>query len=139
VVSTKEPDIDVGRRDALKAVAAGTMAVGAGLFSSTAAVSAAASPRAEATKSATGPYNFLFVLTDQERYFRQSELPTNYLLRGRQLFQHHEHPGDLRDRSTAFRLCHQCRLKQRVGLCRRCHERRPTAVPGSPYAAGTQP
>jgi len=33
-------------------------------------------------QTASGPYNILFILTDQERYFQPNELPGDYLLPG---------------------------------------------------------
>jgi arylsulfatase len=38
------------------------------------------SPRASAGASSAGGYNILFILTDQERYFRPGELPAGYRL-----------------------------------------------------------
>jgi arylsulfatase A-like enzyme len=77
-----ETEIDAGRRDALKVMGAGALAasVGTSLFGS-AASQAATSPSATAPgKNAGGPYNILFILTDQERYFRPGELPKDYRL-----------------------------------------------------------
>jgi len=72
-------DIDSGRRDLLKAFGAGALA--AGLATSSAATKAlAASAGPAAQHSAPGPYNILFILTDQERYFRPGELPRDYEL-----------------------------------------------------------
>ena len=72
-----QTEIDAGRRDALKTMGAGALAasVGASLFGS-AATQAATSPSGTARgKTAGGPYNILFILNDQERYFRPGELP----------------------------------------------------------------
>jgi arylsulfatase len=66
------------RRTTLKATGAGTMALGTSRLGSGAAVSGAAAPRTGAAKPANGPYNLLFILTDQERYFRPGELPPDY-------------------------------------------------------------
>jgi arylsulfatase len=52
MASAKQPETDLQRRDALQALGAGT----------------------------GGPYNILFILTDQERYFRPGELPEDYRL-----------------------------------------------------------
>lgn len=41
---------------------------------------AAAPSGVEATRTAGGPYNILFILTDQERHFRPGELPEDYRL-----------------------------------------------------------
>jgi arylsulfatase len=77
-----QTEIDAGRRDALKAMGVGALAasVGTSLFGS-AASEAATNPSATApAKTAGGPYNILFILTDQERYFRPGELPKDYRL-----------------------------------------------------------
>jgi arylsulfatase A-like enzyme len=42
--------------------------------------SPASSPRTAARQNAKTPYNFLFILSDQERYFRPGELPREYAL-----------------------------------------------------------
>src|SRR5262245_21768161 len=77
----KHDPVDLGRRDLLKAVgigaAAATFGAGTTIADSTAA------PRA-AAKAPQGPYNILFILTDQERYFRAGELPGGYRLPGRE-------------------------------------------------------
>jgi arylsulfatase len=67
--------VDVHRRDTLKTLAAGAAAasIGPGLLSAGAASAAAARP-------AGPPYNILFILTDQERYFRPGELPRDFRL-----------------------------------------------------------
>jgi arylsulfatase A-like enzyme len=69
------------RRDFLRL--AGIGAIAAGLGSSHAAQSQAPSANAAAQSAgvaAGGPYNILFILTDQERYFRPGELPAGYAL-----------------------------------------------------------
>jgi arylsulfatase len=71
-------DVDAGRRDMLKTIGVGTMALGTSVLGSGAVVSAPAAPRAEGATHMSGPYNFLFILTDQERYFRPGELPGEY-------------------------------------------------------------
>lgn len=78
----KEFEIDSGRRAALKTIAAGalTASSGAGLFGSGTAGAAAAAASPGATQAAGGPYNMLFILTDQERFFRPGELPNGYRL-----------------------------------------------------------
>ena len=74
-------EIDLGRRDALKTMGAGalTASLGTSLFASEAAL-AAAGPASANAKPARGSYNILFILTDQERHFRQGELPKDYRL-----------------------------------------------------------
>ncbi|MEJ8812884.1 sulfatase-like hydrolase/transferase [Variovorax ureilyticus] len=72
---------EISRRNLLKSVGLGAAAsslLGAG------AADAAASPtRAPTAASApSGPYNILFILTDQERHFRPGELPRGYRLPG---------------------------------------------------------
>jgi arylsulfatase len=76
----KEFEIDTRRRDALKTigVAAAGASVGTSLFGTRSASGAAGGSRPEAAKPAGGPYNILFILTDQERYFRPGELPKDY-------------------------------------------------------------
>ena len=78
----KHPGVDLARRDLLKTIGAGaaTATFGAGV---NIADATAAAPRA-AGKGPQGPYNILFILTDQERYFRQGELPRDYRLPGRE-------------------------------------------------------
>jgi len=67
------------RREFLKTAGAGVLvtALGGRLLSNPAS---AATPSAdpEPRKAADGPYNILFILTDQERYFRPGELPRDY-------------------------------------------------------------
>ena len=59
--------MSASRRDFLRIAGAGALAYGIG-------IDARAAPAAE------GPYNILFVLTDQERFFRPGELPEGYRL-----------------------------------------------------------
>jgi arylsulfatase len=82
MASAKQPESVAGRRDALKAIGAGAVAAsfGADLFGSTAASAATTSSPGAAAKAASGAYNILFLLTDQERYFRPGELPRDYRL-----------------------------------------------------------
>src|SRR5512134_1657159 len=70
----REDEIDTRRRELLKSVGAG--AVTAALGSDVAA--RAATPASG--KAPPGPYNILFILTDQERFFRPGELPSDYRL-----------------------------------------------------------
>jgi len=74
----RQDDVDTGRRDALKTIGAGAVAAtfGTAPFSAPAAASATAAK----APAADGPYNILFILTDQERYFRPGELPADYRL-----------------------------------------------------------
>jgi len=57
------------RRDFLRVAGLGAVALGLG-----------PSAVREAQAAAAGPYNILFILTDQERYFRPGELPADYSL-----------------------------------------------------------
>ena len=71
------------RRDFLRIAGLGAMTLGLGVSkagrSETSASSDSAQPASGGTRS-TGPYNILFILTDQERYFRPGELPAAYSL-----------------------------------------------------------
>ena len=69
--------VDEGRRDALKAMGAAAAAAALGGGGSAAH---AQSPPGKAGGALAGPYNILFILTDQERYFRPGELPPGYRL-----------------------------------------------------------
>ena len=77
-------DFSLSRRDALKALGAGAAAVVAGghLAASAEASETGAKPGARplASPPTGGPYNILFILTDQERMFRPGELPADYRL-----------------------------------------------------------
>lgn len=78
---TEQGPTDITRREVLKTLAAGAMAATFGSKLSGTMVSAAEkSGRTEGGKSAGGPYNILFILTDQERYFRSGELPKDFRL-----------------------------------------------------------
>ncbi len=84
MTNQRNSDVDVGRRNALKTFAAGVAAAGdlASLVNP-AVASAATGPSARggaAANPAGGPWNILFILTDQERYFRPGELPPGYRL-----------------------------------------------------------
>jgi arylsulfatase len=64
----------ISRRDLLRLSAFGFMAVGLGLGTQSPS-------RADTSaRSPSGPYNILFLLTDQERFFRPGELPNDYAL-----------------------------------------------------------
>ncbi|HEX9183830.1 MAG TPA: sulfatase-like hydrolase/transferase [Burkholderiales bacterium] len=69
----------VSRRDFLRIAGAGAMAlgIGAGIREAAAATDAKQGGR---PPRAAGPYNILFLLTDQERFFRPGELPEGYSL-----------------------------------------------------------
>jgi arylsulfatase A-like enzyme len=82
MAGAKQSDVDTGRRDALKTIAAGAVAatIGTRAFGGGTAWAAAGPRRPEPGRPASGPYNILFILTDQERYFRPGELPKDYRL-----------------------------------------------------------
>jgi len=82
MASATQSGVDAERRDVLKTIAAGTVAAafGPSVFGSGKASAAGGPPRAEPGKPASGPYNILFILTDQERHFRPGELPAEYRL-----------------------------------------------------------
>jgi len=92
--STNEQAPNAGRRAMLKTLVAGAVAsgmTGLGLAAATNQGTALSSAKAPG-----GPYNILFILTDQERYFRPGELPPDYalpaherLLRRGTLFENH--------------------------------------------------
>jgi arylsulfatase len=73
---------DLSRRDFLRVAALGAVAVGVGMT----AGEAAAKPKLPSDRASRGgsgpptPYNILFILTDQERFFRPGELPAGYEL-----------------------------------------------------------
>ena len=82
-MAAKESGIDAGRREALKTMGAGAMAAAIGGPTLAGAASATAMPpQSEQRRATGGPYNILFILTDQERYFRPGELPKDYRLPG---------------------------------------------------------
>lgn len=71
--------LPVTRRDfmsGLATAAAASLVPG----SSEASAKAAAGSSGALKAAGSGPYNFLFILTDQERYFRPGELPRDYQL-----------------------------------------------------------
>jgi arylsulfatase len=73
--------LDAKRRNLLKTVGAGAVAtaLGGNLFGN-AAIGVTQSAGPEQRAAAGGPYNMLFILTDQERYFHPGELPRDYRL-----------------------------------------------------------
>ena len=78
--NTKHPAIDVARRDAVKAIGAGAVAASIATNPFLAASAAAGSSSSVTANGSSGPYNILFILTDQERCFRPGELPAGYRL-----------------------------------------------------------
>ncbi len=75
----------VTRRDFLRSAGAVALGLGAG---GTAAANAGAIAGTDVPSGATapvrGPYNILFILTDQERFFRPGELPAGFQLPARE-------------------------------------------------------
>lgn len=67
------------RRDFLRLAGAGAAALGLGAALEDAKAAAAAGKPTPASAPA-GPYNILFILTDQERFFRPGELPVGFHL-----------------------------------------------------------
>lgn len=87
MTSDRPADVSLGRRDFLRAAGTGAVALGAMGLGGTgqASVPAAApggGPRAAGGPS--GPYNIVFILTDQERFFRPGELPAGFSLPARE-------------------------------------------------------
>jgi arylsulfatase A-like enzyme len=71
------------RREFLRLAGVGVTTLGLGTFDGLSNVASAADDTSQSTQSAspnTGPYNILFILTDQERFFRPGELPIGYSL-----------------------------------------------------------
>jgi len=71
------------RREFLRLAGVGVTTLGLGTFDRLSNVASAADDTSQSTQSAspnTGPYNILFILTDQERFFRPGELPIGYSL-----------------------------------------------------------
>ena len=79
----QQADGALTRRDFLKTAGAGAVALGLGLHASAAGAASAASmpsPPSPPGSRGAGPYNILFILTDQERFFRPGELPAGFSL-----------------------------------------------------------
>src|SRR5690349_20143091 len=78
----KSSEIDNGRRNALKVIGTGAAALSLGgeWIADAAAATTGAAPAPAAQRVASGPYNILFILTDQERHFRPGELPKDLRL-----------------------------------------------------------
>lgn len=78
-----EFNFSVSRRDFMRLAGAGAAVLGVGAFDGVSHVATATSgDRQPAYGGAhkAGPYNILFILTDQERFFRPGELPEDYHL-----------------------------------------------------------
>jgi len=73
----------VSRREFLRLAGAGVAAIGLGSADGAAhaaTAATAAGPSSPGGVQNKGPYNILFILTDQERFFRPGELPIGYRL-----------------------------------------------------------
>ena len=72
----------MSRREFLKSTGLTTLALRTGALAGISTMATATESGAKAAGSAGGgPYNILFILTDQERYFDPSELPPGMLCR----------------------------------------------------------
>ena len=86
----KTPELSDSRRDFLKASGMSAIALGTGaaLGLPGNALAGGSSPQASASgyvpgqRAGGGPYNILFILVDQERWFRPGELPVGFPLPG---------------------------------------------------------
>jgi arylsulfatase len=86
-------DSAISRRSFLAAAGVGAAALGLGAGNAIAGQAARPGPTGSAAPMPPGGYNILFLLTDQERFFRPGELPAGYRLPA------HER---LLERGTAF-------------------------------------
>ena len=87
-MTDQKQDASVSRRDFLKASGLGAVAVGAGAAglgigtAHAAETSTAPGGFVPGANPGKGPYNILFILVDQERWFRPGELPVGFSLPG---------------------------------------------------------
>ena len=79
-MKNKQAFCNVTRREVLKTLVVGAAATFGGSLSNRTASAAEAVRQDQGSKNAAGPYNILFILTDQERYFRPGELPKDFHL-----------------------------------------------------------
>ncbi|MBS0580667.1 MAG: sulfatase-like hydrolase/transferase [Proteobacteria bacterium] len=82
-----QSEVDQSRRNAMKVLGAGALvaAGGIGLVGKSSEAHAAATGGTPSPAAPhAGPYNILFILTDQERFFRPGELPADYRLPARE-------------------------------------------------------
>ena len=72
----------ISRRDFSRLAGTGVAALGLGAMdvASNPAMAAQGAQSSNPGQSSTGPFNILFILTDQERFFRPGELPVGYHL-----------------------------------------------------------
>ena len=79
----------ISRREFLELGGVASLALGTNALAGTPTMATAAQSDAKAAGPAgSEPYNILFILTDQERYFDPSALPPGYTLPGRERLQH---------------------------------------------------
>ncbi len=80
---------NISRREFLESTGLASVALGTGVLSGALPTTGAAAQSVTSQVGAAkgGPYNILFILTDQERYFDPSTLPPDYLLPGRERLQ----------------------------------------------------
>ncbi|MDJ0869428.1 MAG: sulfatase-like hydrolase/transferase, partial [Myxococcota bacterium] len=74
----------VTRRELLQSAGAATLALGTGTLGAAPGAAAPARPDGSDRGGSRGPYNVLFILTDQERHFRADEIPPGFSLPGRE-------------------------------------------------------
>jgi arylsulfatase A-like enzyme len=79
-----DKNASLSRREFLEGTGLTTLALSTGAFAGVASLAASDTEAKLAVGSAGKPYNILFVLTDQERYFDPESLPTGYSLPGRE-------------------------------------------------------
>src|SRR5215470_2913785 len=79
-MKNKQAFCNVTRREVLKTLVVGAAATFGGSLSNRTASAAEAVRQDQGSKNVAGPYNILFILTDQERYFRPGELPKEFHL-----------------------------------------------------------
>ena len=78
----------MSRREFLESTGLTTLALGTSTFAGMSTIATAAEGAANVAGAAGGePYNILFILTDQERYFDPTTLPGDYSLPGRERLQ----------------------------------------------------
>jgi arylsulfatase A-like enzyme len=77
---TRATPIDPARRELLKSVGAGAAATVLAAGAPGEAVATQSSSPGSVAGAASAHFNILFILTDQERYFRPGELPADYRL-----------------------------------------------------------
>lgn len=84
----EESGYSLSRRDFLQVSSFATLALGVSALGLNGTESRAGqSPSKPVGSPGEGPYNILFILTDQERYFHPAEYPSGYVLPGRQRLQ----------------------------------------------------